>query len=194
MNGSEETPQDSGAPTAPGTPDSASSVTPAQAPAPPPNVPSPPIQTPVAPPVPTGPVIPGEAVSHLIGTAPWARFMAVLGFIGMGFMVLAGLFMLAVGLPVREDAPTLPFRFLGLFYIGIAAIYLIPLLPLNRFASAAGRLRTTRTYENVIEALRQSRSFWRRVGILSIIGVALTILGAIGAIAVGVIAVLAARS
>ncbi len=164
MNGSEGTPQDAGVQ---GTPDA---------------------------PAPAGPALPGEIARHLIGTAPWARFMAVLGFIGMGFLALVGLAMLTFGFPVWGEHGAGGLRFLGVFYLAMAAIYLIPLLPLNRFAGAAGRLKTTRTYDTVVEALEQSRSFWKRVGILSLIGMAITILGLLGGIAVAIIASLAGRS
>ena len=129
---------------------------------------------------------PEGIVEDLAGAAPWARFIAILGFIGVGFMLLVGFGILVVGFPGEMEA--IPLRFVGLVYILIAAVYLIPVLPLNRFAAAAGRLRRERTYEVAAEALRHNRVFWRRLGILSIVGVVFTVLMLFVAVFVGLLA------
>jgi hypothetical protein len=147
----------------------------------------------------TGPALDRQAggpppegiVENLAGAAPWARFMAILGFIGVGFMLLVGFGILVVGFPVEGEAGAL--RFLGLVYIVIAAVYLIPVLPLNRFAAAAGRLRREPSYEVAAEALRHNRVFWKRLGILSIIGAVLTVLMLFVAVFLGLLASLMNR-
>jgi hypothetical protein len=164
MNGSEGIPPEAGAPTAPVTS------------------------------VPPQPVLPDAIVDHLAGAAPWVRFMAVLGFIGVGLMVLFGLIILVLGFPIPGAVSAPPLRFLGIVYMVLAAIYMIPLLPLNRFAAAAGRLKKARSYEVATEALRQNRSFWFRAGVMTIIFTALGILGMIVGMVVAFVIGMAARS
>jgi hypothetical protein len=134
---------------------------------------------------------PEGIVEPLVGAAGWARFIAILGFIVAGFVLLLGCGILVVGFPVEGETASL--RFVGLVYIALAAVYLIPLLPLNQFAAAAGRLKQERTYEVAAEALRHNRVFWKRLGILSIIGAVFTVLLLIAAIFLGLLVSLARR-
>src|SRR5262245_24163986 len=77
--------------------------------------------------------VPGEAVEALRETRPWVTFLAVMGFIGAGFMVLAGLGMLIAGSPRMEAS-------LGLVYIALAGLYVLPSVLLIRYSSSIGRL------------------------------------------------------
>ena len=129
---------------------------------------------------------PDGIVENLVGAAPWVRFMAILGFVGIGVMLVLGCGILVVGFPVEGKAGAL--RFVGLVYIAMAAVYLIPVLPLNQFAAAAGRLRRERTYEVAAEALRHNRVFWKRLGILGIIGAVFAVVMLIVAVFVGLLA------
>ena len=112
-----------------------------------------------------------RVIRNLAAAAGWMRFMEVLGFIGAGFSAMAGLFMLVAGLPSSG-----PFgHAVGLVYVAIAALYLIPLIPLHHAADAAGRLKTTPSTDLAADALHHQAAFWRNLGILSIVGVCLTL-------------------
>jgi hypothetical protein len=144
---------------------------------------TPPQPVPTQPGIPTGAPPPGTIVPDLVAISGWTRFIAVLGFIGMGIMVLMGLVALAVGLPGMPAG-----RLLGLLYLGLAGIYLVPLLPLNRLSSAASRLRQSPGLDGVAEVLHFNRLFWSRLGILSVIYVAVVGVGLIVALLIGVLA------
>jgi hypothetical protein len=121
------------------------------------------------------PVGPGGAewrpiISAIVRTGPWVRFMAVLGFIGAGFMAVAGLIIMMAG--GSSDLGMGMGLALGLFYLAMAAVYLVPLIALNRFANDASRLKEDPSASIAASAVEQSRSFWNRVGVLSIIGLA----------------------
>ena len=71
----------------------------------------------------------------LRATRPWTRLLSVLGFIGTGLMILAGLGVI-VGksfIPVSEKAP--PLVFMGLFYILASVFYLVPSIWLWKFST-----------------------------------------------------------
>ncbi len=124
------------------------------------------------PPVPpeSGPL--DEIARGIAAAAPWMRFLSVLGFVGSGLLAFAGLILLATGLP---DSPIFG-RLLGLLYLAVAGVYLIPLVPLSRAATCAAGLKTCARQDLALDALRFQSRFWRRIGILSIVGVGLAIL------------------
>jgi len=84
-------------------------------------------------------------------------------------MAVAGLIILVVGFGSYGSGG----RLFGLLYIAIGLVYLIPVLPLNRSAAAAARLNATPSHEIAADSLQHQASFWRRVGILAIIGLCL---------------------
>ncbi len=116
-----------------------------------------------------------NVIRNLVAVAGWLRFFAILGFISVGLMTLAGLVFLVSGFsPLGE-----PGRLMGVLYIVFAAVYLIPLLPLHRAAGTAASLRATPKHDIAAQALSHQAQFWRRLGILTIIGLVLSVLGVI---------------
>jgi hypothetical protein len=123
-------------------------------------------------------------ISGLVRTGPWVRFMAVLGFIGVGFMCLGGLVGIVAGLIAGSAMSefggggmgalgALGGVGLGLFYFVMAAISLIFLIPLNRFANNASQLKLNPSLTIAASAIEQNRTYWKRVGVLMIIYLAL---------------------
>jgi hypothetical protein len=120
--------------------------------------------------------VPFEVVEALRQTKPWARLLAVLGFIGIGFMVLASLAMLAFESSMKIGLPR------G-FGVGMMAVYLFmagiqfpAALFLNRYASRIGNLLSSQAPSDLQEALVAQKSFWRYIGILTLIVMCIYIL------------------
>jgi hypothetical protein len=127
--------------------------------------------------------IPPDALTRpLVQTAPWALFLAILGYVGMGLMIVGGIGILAVGIP----GSAAPMRLMGLLYLIIAGLYLVFILPLKRFADAASALSRRPTYEGLAAALEHQRCFWKRLGIVTIAGFVLSIIGTAIAVVVGI--------
>jgi len=139
---------------------------------------------------PAGPSPTETVIASLAGTAAWTRFIAILGFIGAGFMAVVGIGVLVFGLPGEAEDGANLMRLLGLVYLALAGIYLIPLLPLNQFASDAARLKGNPSLGIAAEALRHNRSFWKRIGIISIVSMALSAVVLVAMIIVVIIAAL----
>jgi hypothetical protein len=119
-------------------------------------------------------------IEALRQTKPWVRLMSILGFVGAGFMVLAGLFMIlggAVGGVMSRSAGGAlggaPMLIMGVFYLLFAGLYILPSLFLFRYASAIARAIGGETVRGVEDALEAQKSFWRFVGIMAIILLAL---------------------
>lgn len=122
-------------------------------------------------------VTPG-VINQLARTKGWVRFLAVLGFIGSGLMVLAAAGMMlgsaAFGKAMKEKDMGADFSS-GLF-MGVGALYLVmgliqmhPALKLNSFASAIGRLILSGSVSDLVDAIEQQRSFWKFVGVMLVI-------------------------
>ena len=127
----------------------------------------------------------------LAGTKPWVRLCSIMGFIGAGFMILAGLLMITsgamVGMSSRDAAGLagLPVV-MGITYIVLSIIYLFPALKLWKYGSAIVRLMSTGSTADLEAALDQQRGFWKFVGILMIIMIAITLLAMVGGILAGI--------
>lgn len=122
-----------------------------------------------------GSAISQGVLAQLAGTKPWVRFMSVLMFIGAGFMLLAALFMLAMGGTMAATAKTggaaLPAGMMtgiAVLYAVFAGVYIYPAMKLWKYASRIGNLLTTGAMMDLESALNEQRSFWKFLGIMVI--------------------------
>jgi hypothetical protein len=97
----------------------------------------------------------------------WAMFLAILGFIGMGFMLIGAIFMFAMGGMLGSELG-FPGGLLGLLYLVIAGIYIIPLIFMFKFAQKAGNACETNDNNVFKEAIKNLRSFFKSSGIMII--------------------------
>jgi hypothetical protein len=72
----------------------------------------------------------------LLVAAKWAKVLAIFGYVGMGFMILAGIGMLIGGGAMASSAASagMPFGALSLFYFLLAAFYYLPVTYMYRMA------------------------------------------------------------
>ncbi len=120
---------------------------------------------------PDAPEVLREIARNIADAASWLRLMAILGFMGAGFLAVAGIAYAFSVFPTSGGYG----RFLGISYLIVAGVYLIPLIPLNRSASFASRLKTAISHEAAIQSLRSQAVFWRRMGILTVITLVLSV-------------------
>ncbi len=130
-----------------------------------------------------------QAVDALRESAKWSTFLAVLGFIGIGFMVLAALFMSSVASLVPDNNPygsASPFGamkgFISIFYAIMAAIYFLPIYYLFKYASEMKNALMARNSEMVSNALVYLKSHHKFLGIMMIVLISLYIIIIIGMI------------
>ena len=142
------------------------------------------------------------AQQYLDQTRPWVRFMAILIFVSVGLMALVGISMLLVavlgGFRAMGDGGPGPlgsaagFGVMALVYVLLALVYVAPGLYLSRYATAIKRLNANSTAASLEDALKHQKSFWRFVGILSAIGIAVAVVVVVLGIVAGVIAAMMA--
>lgn len=138
-------------------------------------------------------MVPPGAVEMLAATKPWVRFLSVITFIGAGFMLLAALVMTVAGgagmfaAASNDGMPKALAGSMGVIlaavYVVLAVVYIYPGVKLWKYASSIGRLIQSGSAEDLVEALKQQKSFWKFVGILMLAMLALYIVAIIAGVA-----------
>jgi hypothetical protein len=127
------------------------------------------------------------ALEALRATRPWARFMGILGMIGITLMVLFSILMSVLSRGPFKGLPP-PLRVvLPLVYLALGAFQIPPVVYLHRYASRIGALLESHAPEDLTRALEAQKAFWRYVGIFTLVMVclyALLIIFVVGAAAV----------
>jgi uncharacterized protein involved in cysteine biosynthesis len=128
----------------------------------------------------------GTMLTTLKKTAPWVRFIAILGFIGAGIGVLCGVVFLLGGgafltqaLASSENAALAAAGVgaaLGIIYFGAALLQFFPSFFLYKYSSKLRNYSLTLNNDELESAFKYNKSFWKFSGILVIIVIALTIL------------------
>ena len=117
--------------------------------------------------------------SHLAETAKWARFLSIVGMIGMGLMVLFGLFFSTIvgssGSDAFEEAgASSGFAAawgvgMAVFYIIIAVLWFFPLLYLLRFANTIKTALNSNDQAALTVSFQNLKSCFKYIGIFTII-------------------------
>lgn len=118
-------------------------------------------------------------VTSLRKTRPWVMLLAILGFIGTAFMVIAGVPMLMgagmmEGMEGMEGAEMFGGSMMigmGVFYLVLALIYFLASLYLLRYAGAIKRAVTGMSLTDLEVALAHQASFWKLMGIMTLISI-----------------------
>ena len=127
-------------------------------------------------------VVSENMLKSLSATRPWVIFLAILGFIFTGLLVITG-FSTSFLISAIAEKQGLPHFFgllLGIFYLAFGIFfYLIPCLFLLRYGQAIGRISTL-GQEAIEKALTQQKSFWKYMGIFAIVMIVLYVVLMIG--------------
>jgi hypothetical protein len=121
------------------------------------------------------------AIGFLKESAKWANFLAILGFIGVGFMVLAGL---GMGAFLSMDAGMGDVSFISpvliaVIYLVMGILYFFPVLYLYRFGRNTQEAIQRNDTASMTTALQNLKSMFRFSGIMAIVLIALYIVAII---------------
>lgn len=105
-------------------------------------------------------------------TKPWVRFMSVLMFIGCGLIFLVAVIMLVAGAGTSRSGGGIA-AVASLAYLALGLIYLAPAIFLSRYASRIGDLLNSQHPDHLQAAVAAQKSFWKFVGILTIVVLAI---------------------
>jgi len=103
-------------------------------------------------------------------TKPWARFLAVLGFVGVFFMIIGGSLNMLGLTKIDHTHPAFQLVIMvGLANILFGVLYFFPVLFLLKYASSIGKLVNGGGSDEMEKALSYQKSFWKFIGILTLI-------------------------
>ena len=123
------------------------------------------------------PQLTSKSVIYLLKAAKWGKFLAILGFIVSGLLIVGGILMSFVLNMVSEEMIPLnmPFspKILSLIYIIIAAIFLIPVVFLNSFSNNAIKAVNLSSTEKMTASLKSLKNLFVFVGISTVVLLAL---------------------
>ena len=125
-------------------------------------------------------------VEYLRETGPWVRGLAVLGFVGVGFMALGAVVVMVMAAVTDEDAGSV--LGVGVAYLLMGALYLVPAWNLNRYADAISAVSAGGGTTAIETALLRQRTFWRSLGMIFVAGFVVSVLAVVAAFVVGVMA------
>ncbi len=114
------------------------------------------------------PSVTAVMLAHLRATRPWVRFVSVVGFVMVGMLIVVAILMVGLG-TFRHGLGALGGAALGLLYLLIALLYVFPSLFLARYATAIRAFERARDSSSLEAALAAQKSFWRFVGILTLV-------------------------
>ncbi|WP_417850594.1 hypothetical protein [Thalassoglobus sp.] len=130
----------------------------------------------------SGVEVSGLSIQLLAETRPWVSLIGVLMWVGTVLMVLGSLFVIAAALFTGETGMIL----MGFLYVLIAVVYGIMAKSLTGYASKINSLIATERLVDLEEALRSQKTFWKTVGIITVIYLVCLILMIIGMMLFGV--------
>ena len=124
-------------------------------------------------------VITEAGKKDVLTTAKWSKFYAVLSFIGVAICVLMGILLLVSGhfmAKIQPDLSAAMLAPLGLVYIIIGGVLVMPALYLLQFSQKAEQAIAESNTEMMEQALNRMKSYWKFMGIFTIVMLAVSLL------------------
>jgi len=115
------------------------------------------------------------AKDFLKETAKWAYFLSILGFIGLGFLVLIAIFAGAIFSTIGSTMPGMGAygasfgAAMTFVYLLMAALYFFPVYYLFKFSSNAKKAFRDNDSESLTNSLGYLKSHYKFIGILMVI-------------------------
>jgi phosphoglycerol transferase MdoB-like AlkP superfamily enzyme len=110
-----------------------------------------------------------EMIEYLRETAKWGKFLAIVGYIGMGFMVLGGLFfmlgMSQLNIPNMESS----MMGIGVVYLCLGALYYFPVTYLYNFSVKMTQGINSEDTNTFVDGFQNLKSLFKFMGIFTIV-------------------------
>ena len=122
-----------------------------------------------------------QAKAYLKESAKWTKFLSILGFIGIGFMVIAALFMGvimgSVGGAYNAGAMAgLSSGIITIVYLAMAALYFFPVMYLYKYSVRMKEALQSSNSDTLTEAFSNLKSHYKFIGVLTIVIISLYVL------------------
>ena len=114
--------------------------------------------------------IPQESIHFFKETGKWTKLLAILGFVFIGFMVLAA-FTMGTIMTAFGGEESFPFQgiFMGGIYLVMALLYYFPIMYLYKFSTNIKQAFVSMDSENFNTAIKNLKSHYKYIGIFTLI-------------------------
>lgn len=130
-----------------------------------------------------------ENKNYLLESARWGKFLAIVGYIIIGFIVLAGFFfMIGFSFASRFSGSRFPMALIGFVYILMAILYFFPVNYLNNFSNQMKEGLGSNNQQMVTSGFSNMKSLFKFMGILTIVILSIYVLILLFAIPVALLA------
>lgn len=116
-------------------------------------------------------------IASLRKTRPWVLLLAVIGFISTAFIVIAAIGAVVGGGMLSADLGPGGFLIFGMaaLYLVLGIVYFMASWYLLKYAGAIKRAVSSMSQNDLEDALSRQASFWKLLGVLTLIGIVVTI-------------------
>jgi len=124
---------------------------------------------------------------HLKTAASWSKFMAILGFVGIGLMAMGAIVAIPMGSFMNNYLySSFPYALIGVSYLAIAILVFFPTLFLFRFSQKTASALAMNNPVVLEDAFQNMKRYWKFTGIMTIValGICMIILPVVVIVAV----------
>ena len=131
--------------------------------------------------------ITGEVRNYLAESAKWGKFLAIMGYIGIGLMLLVAVGMMAMG-SASQLLPGMGMNMgaFGLIYVVVGAFYFFPVYYLHQFSLKIQQGLTSQDPQSITTGFQNLKSLFKFMGIFTIVILSIYALIIVIAIVAGV--------
>lgn len=129
-----------------------------------------------------------DTIETMKSTRTWTGFMAIMGFICSGLMILMGLGMMVGGSMMGGMTEGAPVGAMGIMYILMSLIYVVPSIFLMKYSSSIGTMLSSQRLDHLETALAHQKSFWKFVGIFTMVMTVISVVGIVAALIIPILA------
>lgn len=111
-----------------------------------------------------------EIKDYLLETSKWGKLLAIVGYVGIGLLILAGIAVM-VGFSIFKSISDInfPMGALGLVYVLIAVLYFFPVNYLYRFSVQVKQGLNLNNEQSVVSGFGNLKSLFKFMGIFTIV-------------------------
>jgi small-conductance mechanosensitive channel len=131
-----------------------------------------------------------DSKGFLKETAKWAYFLSIMGYIGIGLLIIFAIFAGTIFSSLGEvgGMGSMPVAFITSLYLLLAVLYFFPVYYLNKFGSNTKTALASNDSDMLGSALEYLKSHYKFIGIMTIVVMSLYVLAIVFAIIAGVAA------
>ncbi len=121
-------------------------------------------------------VVTDEMKNYLLSVSKWAKFLAILGFIGIGFMLIATFVLILSGSVIAYRENNFFLFLSSIIYLIVAVVYFFPVYFLLKSSLSIQKGIEKTNNEELAQGFKHLKAHYKYIGIMVIVLIALYII------------------